>query len=394
MTTHRSRDFDANRAALAALLNDRTDDAAQAFARIDSVSVAAFVTANKLEFQISPLLGNPTLQRSFAPEHVRAIETHREEQRERQGHLLDELWFLADTLEAAGIPFILLMGLYFADVFYGGIENRFSWDLDVLVRTDDARQVDRVLRRRGYFRRSAVLVSRALTARFTHAFDYGNVRPRFSVDLHWLLSRHPSFRVDEAAIWASRKPYTLFDRRFDVLSHEYEIVSNALSTFRDIQRGAIRLRAFVDLFRVLEVADGTIDWNQFLVHRRNERIAAVTVNVLALVLDLLECRDRFHGAAGMVAAARDLVVPLPDGGAATFFEPGTAAMANRDWTSRVYECSRFRVATWWLFSLPFRMAVYRSGRRYAIFKRRLHVLKARARGRTLETAPVVRRPMR
>lgn len=393
MPTAQNTTFEANRIAFAALLNGNESLAASLVRTVGPDSFASFVTDNKLEFHVSSLPSDSVLRRSFEPVRLLAIAKHCNDQRDRQSSLLTELWDLSDILDGAGIEFILLKGLYFAEAYYGGVENRFSWDLDVLVRPSDAAKVDRLLRRSGFFRRSAVILGRALTSRFTHAFDYGNERPRFSIDLHWLLSRHPSFRVDGEALWASRQSYSLFDRRFNVLSFEYEIVSNALSTFRDIQRGAIRMRAFVDLYKLLEVADDRIDWERFLAKRREERIAAVTVNVLSLLLELLECRDCFPGAAAMVDRARDLRVELPVGGAAVLFEPGKAALPNRAWTSSVYECSRASVAAWWLVSLPFRLAVYRSGRRYANFKRRIHVLKRRLRGQSSVRSDSIRRPL-
>lgn len=382
-------EFAANCAAFARLLNEGESAAAESFSRIAPESIETFVAANKLEFHFAGLALESPLRLAIGQALAGGYDGYAERQRDRQESLLDELWFLAERLEGAAIPFVLLKGLYFADVFYGGLERRFSWDLDVLVKAADAARVDRLLRRSGYFRRSAVLGSRALAARFTHAFDYGNARPRFSVDLHWMLSRHPSFRVDEAAIWSNLRSCTLLDRRFAVLSIEYEIVSNVLSTFRDIQRGAIRLRALVDLYKVLEIADASIDWGGFLDRRRAERIGLISVNVLSLLLDLFDCRKRFSGAARLVDSVPEMLVPYPGGLAANLFEPGGASLKNRGWTAGAYECSRTSVAAWWMVSLPFRLAVYRSGRRYANFKRRIHVIKNRLRG--AEPVPVARR---
>jgi hypothetical protein len=336
--------FEANLRVVSLLLDGDEDAAAECMRRLDAAAFTDFVERNKLHFLVG---------------HIRPVEEYRAAQRSRQEALAGELWFLADTLAAAGVDFILLKGLYFAARYYGGVENRFSWDLDVLVRQADAAAVDRLMRRNGYFRRSAVILSRALSANFTHAFDYGNERPLFSVDLHWMLSRHPSFRVDYDALWNSHEQYDVLGRRFRVLSQEYEVVSNALSTFRDIQRGAIGLRAFVDLYRVLEASDASMDWGEFLGRRRDERIA---------------------GAAGMVSNARNLLVAPPGGAACGLFEPGVGALPNRSWTASIYACSRTEVAAWWFVSLPFRMAVYRSGRRYARFKRHIHILKRKLRG--------------
>lgn len=377
----RTSTFAPNLRVVSLLVAGDTEGAASLLERGDARSFAEFVDANKLEFHVAALPADSRVRRAIPADGLHRIDEYCASQRERQEMLVGELWSLADTLDAAGIEFIVLKGLYFAERFCGGLSNRFSWDLDVMVRGTDAARVDRILRRNGYFRRSAVLLARSITAHFTHAFDYGNERPRFSVDLHWLLSRHPSFAVDYEALWTEREPYDLLGRRFHVLSDEYEIVSNVLSTFRDIQRGAVRLRAFVDLYRVLEAADNRLDWAEFLARRRTERIAGVTVNVLSLLLDGFDCADRFPGAAGMVASARDLVVTPPAGDHAALFEPARGALANRAWTAAIYDCSRAEVAAWWLVSLPFRMAVYKSGRRYANFKRRIHVMRQRRRGR-------------
>ena len=383
--------FAAHVRVVALLLAGDDRSAAQALADCDVDAFARFVDHNKLQFHIAALAPDSPLRSALPAVQLAAIDAYAAEQRERQGALAGELDALSDILESAGIDFMLLKGLYFADRFCGGVANRFSWDLDVMVRQGDAARVDRILRRGGYFRRSAVLGSRALTSRFVHAFDYGNLRPRFSVDLHWMFSMHPSFAVDYTAVWAARESYVLLGRRFAVLSLENEIVSNTLSAFRDIQRGAIRMRSLVDIRRVLEAADGTLAWDALVERCRRERVAGIVVNVLDVLLGVLDCRERFPGAARAAEQSRDLIVSPPQGDVATLFVPDAGALAGRRWTATIYDCSRLEVAGWWLMSLPFRMAVYKSGRRYAILKRRIHAIRLRVRERSrVRTRPVPR----
>ena len=116
-----------------------------------------------------------------------------------------------------------------------------------------------------------------------------------------------------------------------------------------------------------------------------ERVAGILANVLWLLVELFDCRDRFPGVVGFVERSGDLLEPLPDGGVAALFDPGAGALANRRWTAAIYDCSRARVALWWAYSLPFRMAVYKSGRRYANLKRRIHTWKRRLSGRPAPT---------
>src|SRR2546429_484379 len=74
---------------------------------------------------------------------------------------------------------------------------------------------------------------------------------------------------------------------------EYEVVFSLISIFKDLERGATCLKAFVDLYLILSALSRRIDWGQFLKNRKRERISQISVNVLALFLDLFGCADRF-----------------------------------------------------------------------------------------------------
>ena len=100
-----------------------------------------------------------------------------------QERLVRELEPISTLLGAAGHEIILLKGPYLATRFFGGMNRREFYDLDILIRREDLPAVERLLVRSGYIQKSSTLLNRSLTTYFTHAFDF--VKPNVAVDLHW-----------------------------------------------------------------------------------------------------------------------------------------------------------------------------------------------------------------
>jgi hypothetical protein len=279
-------------------------------------------------------------------------------------------------LNTAGHEFILLKGPYLAIRFFGGIDRREFWDLDILVRRERVVPIEVLLRSIGYTRKSTILINPALTTRFTHAFDF--VKSDVALDLHWLLSANAAHYLDYEAIWRQRQDFVLAKRNFAVLSDEYEIVFSLISIFKDLGRGAARLKSFVDLYVILNQLSRRIDWEAFVAHRRSEKILRITVNMLTIFLELLNCRHEFPEVAAALVRERQHIKVVPAGHYQVLIDGSPGALKNKAWAARIYECSRLHVFVWWLVSLPFRLAVHDSGR-YARFKDRLWGAKARLR---------------
>ena len=93
---------------------------------------------------------------------------------------------------------------------------------------------------------------------FTHALDF--VNPNWGVDLHWKFSAQFTHRLDYDAIWRQKCSFMLRGRNFMVLSDEHEIVFHLISIFKELEMGMARLRAFVDLYFVLEKIGHDVDW--------------------------------------------------------------------------------------------------------------------------------------
>jgi hypothetical protein len=168
-------------------------------------------------------------------EQLAALELQQERQTRRSTVLLDRLAGIADRFAAAGQAFILMKGAYLAERYYGDIAAREFIDLDLLVPMADRRRASRLLESAGYAMRSRMIGGEAVASFFVHGFDF--VAGKINLDLHWRLSRHPSLRIDEARLWQERRAYALGDREYAVLSDEHELVFQALSLVRDIERG-------------------------------------------------------------------------------------------------------------------------------------------------------------
>lgn len=279
--------------------------------------------------------------------------------------LLAALRELGDAFARAGLGVIVLKGLALADRFFGGMDRRTVWDIDLLVRPADLAGARDVLGRLGYVLTSHVFLSERLSIRFTHALDFA--RGGVNVDLHWLLANHPSFRLDYDRIWRRRRPHRLEGRSFDVLAAEDELVFDLIAIARDLERGAVRLRSFVDAYRILQEIHAGVDWQDFVRERERENLARLCLNILALFLSLFDCRDEFPALAAVVE--RDpRVRPADPVRLGRLLHPARFGLPNKLWAAKLYETSRLGFLGWWSVSLPFRLAVYRPGR-WSRFKR-------------------------
>ena len=319
-----------------------------------------FVTRHRLQLLVFSLLDGSPVRQSLSPQWLDELKRFSLRQWAAQETLVRELAQVSTLLAAAGQEFILLKGPYLATRFFGGVDRREFWDLDILVRREQVGAVEILLRNAGYTRKSTVLINTALTTRFTHAFDF--VKGAHALDLHWLLSANAAHDLDYEAIWRQRQTFILRNHKFFVLSDEYEVVFNLISTFKDLERGAARLKSFIDLYSILSAVSRHLNWEAFLEHRRREKILRISVNVLAFFLELFECQPKFPDVAAALAREHEHVKSVPSGYHQVLIDGSPGAVKNKVWAAGIYECSRLHVLVWWLLSLPFRLAVHDSGR--------------------------------
>jgi hypothetical protein len=271
---------------------------------------------------------------------------------ERLGAALDRL----DELTArAGVPVLWLKGPLLAKRFYGSTDGRASTDLDLLVHPADVERIEALLIAHGYLPAYRVLLSRRLSRYFAHHFEYR--QDGLPLDVHWAFQRHFSFAIDYDRVWATAERIELAGRRYAAASSEYELVLQLLGMLTDMQVGKAKLRATVDVFRVLRAMDPSADWEEFLARRRQERILRPVAYALSLVFDVLACHVDFPA---LDAAVRRTIAASPamawDASAVCRSQP--LALRDKLRAMRMYEAPTLATLSWWMASLPFRLAVY------------------------------------
>jgi len=320
-----------------------------------------FAAANGLSVVVLRALENATLRAMFLPSAIELLEKRAQERADRSLRLLRELDRIAEIFAAAGQRFMLLKGPYLAKRFYGDSQGREYSDLDLLVPAQERARVFRLFANAGYARRSRVLLGTRLTCYFVHAFDF--TRDKSVIDLHWSICRHPSFRIDEARMWAQRQEYELDGRRYNVLSDEYEVNFAILSMLRDIERSSFKIKKLIDLLRIVDALDPHLDWDAFFEERRRDGALGASVNVLGLCLELAGGETFYPRLRATLARHVHRRIPSRPALSPFVFAPASFGIGNKLWCVEVYESSRAGSLLWWGASLPFRLAVHRHIRR-------------------------------
>jgi hypothetical protein len=266
--------------------------------------------------------------------------------------LLGQIAELDGKLGQSGREVIVLKGLHLAEEYFGQLAARQVGDIDLLMPDrHDLYAFEKILGDLGYLRRSRILGSRALMTRYTHHMEFGG--PLAPLDLHWVLRQHPSFALDYEDIWRRKQRVRVRNIEFLALDTEYELVLQLLSIHTDIQVGILRLKPFVDLYAILSRLARTLAWEAFFLRRAEDRLLRISINVLDLALDILDCRGEFEILAESLRYYRGLIVLADSDSKLDLFRGTGDAMT---WALRLYDTSRPRAFVWWGLALPFRLA--------------------------------------
>jgi len=281
-------------------------------------------------------------------------------ERRRTERQVRQLRDLADLLDGHGVEALFMKGPLFTQRFYGALDARGFSDLDILIRSpDDLDRIEAMLLDAGYEPAFHVLMSRRLSRYFAHHFEYR--RDGLPLDVHWALQRHFTFAIDYARVWATSAPVTLQGRAYRATSDEYELVLQILGALTDLQVGQLALRSLVDIHRILKTAESALDWDAFFSARQRERILRPCLYVLAVVLDVLDCRDQF-ATLGPLLEPRLGSLPSVKLARRAVLESRKVDFAQKLLSFRLYESSPAAAFSWWMVSLPYRplgkMTVY------------------------------------
>lgn len=319
--------------------------------RDDRGRFARFALKHRLAGFLHRELSDSGLGR-LVPPHARA---------ELRGHYRDQVEIAADRLQAArevrdafaerGLETVFLKGPLFAERFFGGWRNRFTWDTDVLVRPGpDVVEARHALAELGYRQGSGSRFDLETLIRFTHNLEFQ--RDDGTLDLHWSLGTHRSYRVDLDAAWASRERIVVDGDPFDVLSAEYALLVSVLGIARDLQRGRLRLKSCVDVYVIARALDDHVNWESLAGRRREEGLRRVWPTVLDFALELVDGRAGCPNLARHLTGSDDVVHRHDRNHALRLLRGSRHGLRNKAWVFRLYEIGRLRSLAWWLRSQP------------------------------------------
>lgn len=272
-----------------------------------------------------------------------------------------QLRALGELFERGGAKVLFMKGPLFAQRFYGSLEARAVFDLDILIRSpEELELVEALLLETGFEPAFHVPLSRRLSRYFVHHFEYR--RNALPLDVHWALQSHFTFAIDYPRLWATTSRVELAGRTYESTSHEYELVLQILGVLTDLQVGKLALRSLVDIYRVLRSVEGTLDWGEFFSWRKRERIHRPSVYALGLALAVFDCHDDFPT---LWTALEPMLRPLPPTRPAFHAVLASSPLDLRQklLALRIYETPLAASLSWWLVSLPFRLAVHGFTRR-------------------------------
>jgi hypothetical protein len=169
------------------------------------------------------------------------------------------------------------------------------------------------------------------------------------VDLHWRLRYRPAYEIDYEQLWRTTTSYSLDGISYSLLSDEHALSFLLISIMDDIERGAAKLKYYIDLYMFLRRCHGELDWTGFLERRREENLLGVTTNALAVFFQLFHCEQEFPATySALSACGADLAVP-DRGFAVGLMVARRRSLSNRLWFSRIYPAALPRYWLWLLY---------------------------------------------
>jgi hypothetical protein len=296
---------------------------------------------------LSATLAAEEIGARLPPEALAALRVELPRARPRPEEDLRTIAEIRDAFGRAGIDWMLLKGLYFAERLYDGLDRRTQHDVDLAVRRRDARRAGRALRDLGYAERWRDL----------HSVNWERGGAR--IDLHSCFRSAPAYRLDEERIWADRARGIVAGVPFTTPSDEHTLLLLVLSLLQDVGLGAVKLKQILDAYLLAAQIDASFDWPGFFARREEEGTLPIAVNVLDLVMRVFDAAAALPRLAAALAPHARLVVAPERGRALALVGAARRAPESRAWFFAVYPGS---IARYWLWLLPRKLPTYLRGR--------------------------------
>lgn len=255
--------------------------------------LAHWYVEERLGVSVYALMRDCGLKAIWPNVSIQLMQDQYEQQQRRTELLLETLRGIDRRFREAGVEYQLLKGLPLAERFYRGIGNRFTWDLDILVRSESLSQASEILEGLGLH---APRFSRGLlwgAKRVTHAVEFQG-RGGVSIDLHWAFRRLPGVRFPAEDVFGAGGKLEFAGGSYPVSSEEYLLTQLLLSIAADVDRGRCRWRALWDTFLVFEQMPLS-QWGDFLLRREAEGCLGLIAQGAALVVHSIGVSEQYRG---------------------------------------------------------------------------------------------------
>lgn len=331
-----------------------------------------FLRLNRIDGYIYTVISDNNLSDIFSQTHIDEYKYHYEYQLQKNTELVTQCTGLQKLLTINGFDQIFLKGPFFTMRYYGDLGKREIADMDILIKNNKStiNEINKLLTSHGFKLRSTPLFGWYISNLFTHHYEYS--KESFKLDMHWVLQSHFSFNINYENIWITKQTYILDGNKYNILSDEYELVFRILSIFMDIQLGTIRLKSFIDLFKIIEKIDSEIDWNIFFEARKEEGLLIISVNVIETVFSLLGCSNSFPNLNKHIKDYKTLNIYKSFDETLSLIESERFAIKNKLWAFKAYNSTVIKSIAWWLISLPVKLLIYKEATKKSaknLFKR-------------------------
>ena len=188
---------------------------------------------------------------------------------------------------AAGIPCLVMKGLWLVETVYRDLKARHSGDIDLLVRPEDMPRFTRLVQTQGFKVPRDIGDIREITAA-NHEFSLFHPGTGAGFDLHWSLT-HPleEAPVDDDKFWQGSEIFTLGDQPCRSPGLEDHLLFLCFHAAIHHRFQFVGPRALLDIAKVIEQPPRAIDWGYFLEGARELGWSRGTWLILDLVREHL-----------------------------------------------------------------------------------------------------------
>jgi len=336
---------------------DRQQVAARVLSRnIDFRRLGAFLEAEHMADFFLALLEDYRLLKLF-PGYLRnQLLWQREHQQTRCTRIQQAMSQLQCMFTRNDIELIVLKGLPLAERYWGGTDRRFIWDLDLLIKPDDLENAINLTSEAGFAPVSGRFLPRSISIRLSHAVELE--KDGTAVDLHWAFRQRPGFKINYQGVWQRALTWHCDGVEYKIPSAEDSLLIMLLGIAQDAERGHCTYRKLWDIYLWLG-AGQDVDWPAFIRRCRDEGVAVLCLNMLALTVSALDCAAEFPQ---LQAILQDQQESVSCSAADVKIVLGRSRqhLGNRLWFARLQAVPAWYYLGWWTLTAPIRYLLGRS----------------------------------